>query len=65
MKPLRTILGKSKIFRMTEASGAYDKEKNDLNTILLKISEEKDRHRWVYVGGSMVCSFITDDDIYK
>ena len=49
---------------MTEVSGAYDK-KNDENTILLKISEENDRHKWLYVGGDMVCSFPTDDGIYK
>ena len=50
---------------MTEVSGAYDKEKYDGKTILLEISDENDRHRWVCVGGNMVCSFITDNDIYK
>ena len=40
-------------------------KKYDGNNILLKISDEKDRHRWVYVGGDKVCSFLTDDDIYK
>ena len=40
-------------------------KKSDGKTILLKISDEKDRHRWVYVGGDKVCSFLTDDDIYK
>ena len=64
-KPLRTILGKSEIFRMTEVSGAYDKKSYDVNNILLKISEENDRHRWVYVGGDKVSSFLTDDDFYK
>ena len=40
-------------------------KKYDWNKILLKISEENDRHSWVYVGGDKVCSFLTDDDIYK
>ena len=65
VKPLRMILGKSGFCRMTEISGDYDKEKYDGNTILLKISEEKDKHRWVYLGGDKVCSFLTNDDIYK
>ena len=34
-------------------------------TILLKISEENDIHRWVYIGGDKVCSFLTNDDDYK
>ena len=29
------------------------------------MSEEKDRHRLVYVGGDKLCSFLTDDDTYK
>ena len=38
VKPLRTVLGKSELCRLTEVSGAYDKKK-DRNTILLKISD--------------------------
>ena len=40
-------------------------KKIDGNTIQLNTSEENDRHRWVYVGGDKVCSFLTDDDRYK
>ena len=50
---------------MTLISGALDKSVYDGNTILLKTSEENDRHRYVYIGGNMVCSFITNDFIYK
>ena len=65
VKPLRTFLGKSEICEMTKLSGSYGKEIYDGKTILLKISEENDKHRWVYVGGNKICSFLTNDDIYK
>ena len=63
--PLKSILGKSKICDMTLASGALDKSVFDGNAILLKISKENDEHRYVYIGGDMVCSFLTDDNIYE
>ena len=50
---------------MTEFSGAEDKKVFDGNTILLKIGEENNKHRYVYIGGDMVCSFLTNDRIYK
>ena len=50
---------------MTEVSGAYGKEKFDGDIFLLKMSEENDKHRWVCIGGDKVCSFLTNDDIYK
>ena len=50
---------------MTEMSGANDKDVLDGNTILLKISEENNRHRYLYIVGNMVCSFLTDDFIYE
>ena len=43
---------------MTEVSGAY--ETYDGTTILLKISEGNEKHRWVYMGGDKVCSFLTN-----
>ena len=46
-------------------SGALDKSVFDGNTILLKISEECGRQRYTYIGGDVVCSFLTNDDIYK
>ena len=48
---------------MTCISGAFDKSVFDGNTFLLKISEEIDNRRYVYFGGDMICSFLTNDDI--
>ena len=50
---------------MIEFSGAKDKKVFDGITILLKVSEENNKHRYVYIGGDMVCSFVTNDRIYK
>ena len=50
---------------MTEFSGARDKKVFDGNTILLKVNEENNKHTYVYIGGDMVCSFLTNDKIYK
>ena len=65
VNPMETFLGKSELCDMTEFSGARDKEVFDGNTILLKVSEKNNKHRYVYIGGDMVCSFLTDDKIYK
>ena len=35
------------------------------NTILLKISEENNKNRFVYVGANIICSFITTDHILQ
>ena len=32
---------------------------------MLKIGEENDKHSYVYIGGDMICSFLTNDEIYK
>ena len=65
VKPLKTFLGKSEVCDMTLMSRAYDKSVFDGNTILLKISEENDRHRFVSIGGNMQCSFLISDNIYE
>ena len=65
VNPMETFIGKSENCKMTEFSGARNREVFDGNTILLKVSEENDRHRYVYIGGDKVCSFLTDDKIYK
>ena len=57
--------GKSQVCKMTMFSGAFDKKVFDGNTILLKISEENGKHKYVYFGGDMVCSFMTSDNIYE
>ena len=46
-------------------SGAFNKSVYVGNTILLKICEENDKHRYVYIGGIMVCTFLTNDKVYK
>ena len=50
---------------MTKFLGAKDKEVFDGNTILLEIGIENNKHKYVYTGGDMVCSFLTNDKIYK
>ena len=63
--PVEIFIGKSQLCDMTEFSGAKDKEVFDGNTISLKIGEENNKHRYVYIGGDRVCSFLTIDKIYK
>ena len=65
VNPLRTFLGKSQVSNLTMFSAAFDKSVFDGNTILPKISEENDRHKNVYIGGDMVCFFLTNDNIYE
>ena len=65
IKPLKTFLGKNKVYDMTLMSGALDKSVFDGYTILLKVSEECGRHRYNYIGGDVVCSFLTKDDVYN
>ena len=57
IKPIETFLGKSQARDMIAMSGAFDKSVFDGNTILLEISEENDRHRYVYIGGNMCVLF--------
>ena len=65
VNPMETFIGKSQRCDMTEFSGAEDKEVFDGNTILLQIGIENIKYRYVYIGGDMVCSFLTNDRIYK
>ena len=64
-KPLETFLGKSEVCDMTLVSGAVDKSVFDGNIFLHKLSEEYGRHRYVYIGGDMICSLLTNDKIHK
>ena len=50
---------------MTLFSRAEDEAVFNGNTILLEIGKENNKHRYVYIGGDMVCSFLTNDRIYK
>ena len=50
---------------MTMFSGSFDKKFFNGNTILLKISEENGKNKYIYIGGDMVCSFMTNDNLYE
>ena len=65
VNPRELFLGKSQLCDITDLSGAKDKEKFNGSTNLIKIGEENNRHRYLYIGGDMVCSFLTNDRIYK
>ena len=54
VNPIEIFIGKS-----------LDKEVLNGNTILLEITRENNKYRYVYIGGDMICSFLTDDKIYK
>ena len=65
VNPIETFLGKSQLCDMTEFSGAKDRAVFDGKTILLEIGIESNKHMYVYIGGDIVCSFLTNDRIYK
>ena len=63
VKPLEIFLSKSKVCGMTLMSKALDKSVFDGITFLLKINEESGKHRYVYFGGVMIDSSLTDGTI--
>ena len=65
VNPMKTFLGKSQRCSMTALSGAFDKACFDGNTILLKVGVENGKNIYVYIGGDMICSFMTSDNIYE
>ena len=62
---MKSFLGKSQRCNMTALSGAFDKSCFDGNTILPKVAIENGKNKYVYIGGDMVCSFLTSDNIYE
>ena len=62
---MESFLGKSKSCSMTALSGAFNKACLDGKTILLKVGIENGKNKYVYIGGNMVCSFLTSDNIYE
>ena len=60
INPMKSFLGKSQHCSMTALSGAFDG-----NTILLKVGIENGKNKFVYIGGDMICSFMTSDNIYE
>ena len=65
VNPMETFIGKIQLCNLTEFSGAEDKEVFNGNTILLQIGEGNNKHRYVYIGGHQVCSFLTNDKSFK
>ena len=62
---MRASLGKSQVCNMTCFSRALNKSVFDGNTLLIETCEENRRHKYVYIGGDMICSFMTSDKIYE
>ena len=54
VKLLEIFLAESESFLMTAFSGAFNKPVFDGNTILLKIREENNKHRYLYIGGMFI-----------
>ena len=65
VKTMRIFLSKTEVCNMTMFSGAFDKKVFDGNTILFKTSEENEKHKYVYIGGDIVCSSMTSDNIFE
>ena len=65
VNPMETFLGKNQSCIMTALSGAFDKACFEGNTILRKVGIENGKNKYVYIGGDMVCSFMTSDNIYE
>ena len=63
VKPLEIFLGKSESCLMNATSGSFNKKDYDGSTILFRISEENDKHRYLKIGRDMVCSILTNDKI--
>ena len=62
---LKTFLGKIEVCDMKLMSGALDKSVFDGNVILFKLTEEYGKHSYVYIGGDMICSFPTNDNVFR
>ena len=65
VNPMETFIGRSQLSNMTKLSGSENKEVFNGNTILLRIGIENNKHRYMYIGGDMVCSFLTNDNFYN
>ena len=63
VKPMEIFIGKSKLCDMTEFS--EKRIKQCLMVILFEIGIETNKHRYVFIGGDILCSFLTIDRIYK
>ena len=62
VKPLKSFMGTSESCILTGNLAAFDKIEFEGNTILIKISEQNGKNRYVYIGGDMICFFQTNDN---
>ena len=53
---METFLSKNESCAMTAMSRAFIKNCLDGNTNLLKVGIENGKHKYVYIGGDMMCS---------
>ena len=65
VNPMETFLGRSQSCSMTALSGAFNRGCFDGNTILIKVAIENGKHKFVYIGGDALYSFMTSDNIYE
>ena len=65
VNPMETFLGKVESCEMTALSGTLNKRCYNGNTISFKMSGECDKKRYLYISGNTICSFLTDDNLYK
>ena len=62
---MRIFLGKSQVCNMAMLKRAFDKPVIDGNTILLKKNEESRKNKYLYIGGDIIASFLTNDNVYE
>ena len=60
-------IDKNIIYTINPMKSFLDKSQRcfDGNTILLKVGIENGKNKYVYIGGDMICSFMTSDNIYE
>ena len=64
-KTFKNFLGKCDVTNMIIKLGKLDKSFFSGNTVLLEISEENKKYRYVFVGANKIYSFITNDHIVE
>ena len=60
-KPKQIFIGKSKVCEITQFAGAIDNSDFDGNTLLLEVNDNE----YVYISGSEISKFKTDDKIIE
>ena len=65
VNPVRLFLSKSESCEMTALSATFDKTEFDEIIVSFEIGEEDGKRRYVYIGGDMICPFLTYEKFYK